>query len=142
MLKLIVVVVRIDEIADERYAKDSLRQKKKREHFADAIEECKKNILSQMHSRLQDAWKYGSDPLPEGKADTLNRIIDEMQVFPVSAVQYRKLLAKDDDDRHSCHLRTRSGIPGLETALKTLSQDFIQAKAERFVEAYDTSESD
>ncbi|MEP7273759.1 MAG: dynamin family protein, partial [Acidobacteriota bacterium] len=56
---LIVVVTRIDDLANERYRQD--RSKKKRTHFEEATDEAKARIYEDVRKYLEDTWVSHAD---------------------------------------------------------------------------------
>lgn len=115
---LLVAVVKGDVIAEERYAQD--RSRKKREHFADVCEESVLRIKNQLRPQLQAIWASGNEQVGQEQQGVINRIVDTLQVYPVSAVQYRKLLEEDEDDRAFISDPEQSGIPQLVWTLEEI----------------------
>ncbi len=119
---LLVAVVKGDVISDERYAQDRSKSKKKREHFAEVCAETAPHIRGQLRAQLQAIWSSGNEQVGQEQQGVIDRILDSVQVHPVSAVQYRKLLRQDEDDSAFISRPEQSGIPQLVGALEGLAR--------------------
>ena len=115
---LVLAVVRGDDIAESRYSDD--RTRKKREHFADVCAQAKRETKKQLEDQLRQVWKT-DETLSQTKEEVLQRIMDGLQVFPISAVQYRKAIENDPDDRAFIGSPEESKIPGLGKSLEELA---------------------
>ncbi len=119
MASLIIAVTRIDDIADDEYTKDKAKpKKKKREHFAIAQEKSRHHVLNQIRSKLEEAWSLAGEGVSGIKRTVIETIIERMSIFPVSAPQYRKCLAQDEDDPAFIQLPAASGIPEMVAGLR------------------------
>ena len=115
-VQLSAVVVRADDIADTRYAAD--RTRPKRQHFQEVCIDAARDARVQLRDHLREAWRT-DETLSETKQEVLDRIIEELQVHPVSAVQYGCALA-DDEGRSTVH----QGPGGVECS--KLQRDLIE----------------
>ena len=113
-VQLSAVVVRADDIADTRYAAD--RSRPKRQHFQEVCIDAARDARVQLRDHLREAWRT-DETLSETKQGVLDRIIEELQVHPVSAVQYGRALADDDDDRPFIKDPEESNVPKLQRDL-------------------------
>jgi GTP-binding protein EngB required for normal cell division len=130
---LIVAVTKIDDIAESRYGAD--RTRKKREYFADACNECIEKIRSQIREQLTAVWGAERGRLDEAQAQVVENVLSSLQVFPVSSVQFRKLLARDEDDVPFLTDPTQSNVPNMAAALTRLASDRITRRNERTANA-------
>lgn len=98
---LIVVVVKVDDVAVENWRNDKAINgaplKTREQHFSDQVESCRDDIARRLQSFLRDVWEDDS----EGKRVVIQSILDNLQVFPVSAPQYRLHCSKDFDEEKS-----------------------------------------
>lgn len=122
-VSLMVVVTRIDDIAEEHFAQN--RAKKKLEHFAEACAQVQPMIKQQLRSELEKVWSSVSG-LSEEKRGVIDDILNALQVHPVSALQYRRFLVQDPDD--PCFIRdiNQSNMPQLIESLRNLARDRSQ----------------
>jgi len=124
---LCVIVVRMDALAEARYweeralSPDSFR--KRWEHFLDVSEKIKGTICSQMKTQLQRLAGENEGVAREALNSASEHLLDSLQVFPVSAPEYCKVI-RDDEEEHS-FLRTPedSGIPQLQAAIQQLAAE-------------------
>ncbi|MBC7820764.1 MAG: dynamin family protein [Planctomycetaceae bacterium] len=120
MASLIIAVTRIDDIADDQRTKD--KTKTKREHFAIAQEQSRQHVLKQIRSKLEEAWSLAGEAVSGIKRQVIETVVDRMSIFPVSAPQYRKCLAQDEDDPAFIQLPAASGIPDMVAGLRARAE--------------------
>jgi GTP-binding protein EngB required for normal cell division len=135
-VSLMVVVTRIDDIAEEHFAQD--RTRKKPEHFAEACAQVQQMIKQQLRSELEKVWRSVAG-LSDEKKGVIDDILDNLQVHPVSALQYRRFLAQDQDDPWFIRDASQSNMPQLIEALRNLARQrsekqrgHLEAEADRF----------
>ncbi len=119
-VSLMVVVTRIDDIAEEHFAQD--RTKRKLEHFAEACAQVHQMIKQQLRSELEKVWRTVAG-LSEEKQGVIDEILKSLQVHPVSALQYRRFLAQDPDDPWFIRDVNQSNMPQLIESLRNLAHD-------------------
>ena len=119
-VSLMVVVTRIDDIAEEHFAQD--RSKKKLEHFAEACALVQPMIKQQLRSELEKVWRSVAG-LSDEKRGVIDEILNGLQVFPVSALQYRRFLAQNsEDDPWFIKDASQSNKPQLIESLRNLAR--------------------
>jgi hypothetical protein len=128
---LMVAVTRIDDIANERYHQD--KSKKKREHFLEVVTEALAKIRHEMQRSLEAIWLAGDD-IPEARKKVAKNLLDRLQVHPVSAPEYARLLAEDDDDRSFLKTIDESGVPGFIGSLTSMAAE-RRAKAKKSLDS-------
>ena len=126
---LMVVVTRIDDIAEEHFAQD--RSKRKLEHFAEACAKVPQMIKEQLRTELEKVWRTGVG-LSEEKRGVIDEILRSLQVHPVSALQYRRFLAQDPDDPSFIKDVNQSNMPQLIEALRNLAVDRLNKQRGHF----------
>ena len=134
-INLVVAVVKTDEIANERRVQDKSKSKAKREHLVDVMNECRQIVRSQIRDRLAQAWTLGNEELGEGKTETISRIVEGMQIYPVSAIEYRKLLIDDEEDKSFLRFPEESGVTALADGLGSMAVNHAMVRMNRFGEA-------
>ena len=127
---VLVAVTRIDDIANERYHQD--RSKKKFEHFLDVVQEARDKLRHEMQRSLEFIWLTGDD-IPSSRRKVVHNLLAKLQVHPLSAPEYARLLAGDDDDRPFLRSVEQSGIPGFTQSLVELAAE-RRAKAQARLE--------
>lgn len=137
-MQLVIAVVKTDEIAEERRIND--KSKKKRVHLAEVREKCLEVVRSQIRDRLQEAWSLTGEKLGDAKQTVVSRVVDSLQIYPLSAMQYRKLMDDDEDDPAFIRNAVESGVPDIADGLTLLARQQQQETHERFAEAIDLME--
>jgi GTP-binding protein EngB required for normal cell division len=132
---LMVAVTKIDDIASTRYSEN--KSKKKREHFAEVCQEIDARVRSQIKEQLAAVWASDRGP-SKLRQQVIENILKSLQVFPVSAVEYRKLLAADDDDRSFLSEASQSNVPQMAKALETMAKERVSQRKQRLRSASDT----
>lgn len=120
---LMVAVTKIDDVAEEHFrnGRSINPGKKKLEYLAEICEQFHEQIRSQIKLQLTKVWQASSG-LTEGKAEIIKEIIANLQVFPVSAPQFRMLLMEDPDDSPFIKTVEQSNIPQMLNALQHVVQ--------------------
>ncbi len=130
---LIVAVTRIDDIADDQRTKD--KTKTKREYFAIAQQESREYVQKQIRSTLEKAWSLAGEAVSDIKRQVIETVIERMSIFPISALQFRKCLAPDDEAPAFIQLPAASGIPAMIAGLRERAETEREERRRRYVEA-------
>lgn len=133
-VSVIVVVVKVDDIAVERRHNDVAKLKRLSEHFQDVRSETVQLIRRQIRPQLESAWSLEENPTA-GKQAVIDGVLKRMQIHAVSAIQYRKLHVDDDEDRAFIKVSQDSGVPDLITGLMNLARTEREHRQRRFAEA-------
>jgi GTP-binding protein EngB required for normal cell division len=112
---LAVAVARLDDVAEDEWAKDKSR--KKAEHLAEQFERAPVLIRSQLRQELERVWESGDERVRNAQRSVIQQLCEDLLVFPLSAPQYRRLLAGDQDDLPFILDVEQSGIPAMQLAL-------------------------
>ncbi len=116
---LLVTMVKVDDIAESNYAAD--RTRPKREHFREVCGELIPMIREQVRQQLESVWA-SDQGLGDTRRQVLDNILSTLQVHPLSAIQFRKYLANDDDDRPFITDAGQSNLPHFQQCLRELAQ--------------------
>jgi hypothetical protein len=127
---VLVAVTRIDDIANERYHQD--KSKKKVEHFLEVVQEAREKLSHEMQRSLEAIWLTGDD-IPAPRRKVVHNLLATLQVHPLSAPEYARLLGDDDDDRSFLRTVEQSGLPGFTRSLVELAEG-RRAKAQARLE--------
>ena len=117
---LMVAVVRVDDIADERFAQN--RNKLRRVHFAEVCLETVSLIREQLRAQLESVWTSG-DGLGDAQRQVIDNILAKLEVHPLSAIQFRKLLINHEDDRPFIVHEGQSNVPAFREALANIARE-------------------
>jgi predicted GTPase len=116
---LAVAVARLDDVAELEWTKD--KNRKKADHLAEQFERARTLIRSQMRQELERVWESGDEQVRKAQRSVIKQLCDDLMVFPVSAPQYRRVLARDPDDVPFIQDATQSGVPALQRGLKDVA---------------------
>jgi len=126
---LIIAVVKVDDIADSMYATD--KSKRKAAYFKDVCDETEKTVKAQLRAELEKIWSPDVGEGSDQRAKVLNNIMNTLQIHPVSAIQYRRILENDEDDRPFLSEAEQTNIPRFVRALDEL----VRARRQRIAQA-------
>jgi len=132
---LLVAVVRVDDVAEENFRNErsllGAGSASKAEHFRRHAERSREDVRKRISELLEETWVRDT----KGKDLVLNSIAQSMQVFPVSSIQYRRLIAPDPEDGQS-FLKDPSdtNIPALRDAIAALAHDALAESERRYEE--------
>jgi GTP-binding protein EngB required for normal cell division len=118
---VMVAVTRIDDIANERYQQN--RTKKKIAYFLDVVAEARDKLRREMQQSLESIWLSEED-IPESRRKVVKNLLSKLQVHPVSAPEYARIMAADGDDPSFLRDPEQSGIP-------LFTQSIVELAAER-----------
>jgi GTP-binding protein EngB required for normal cell division len=112
---LAVAVARLDDVAEDEWAKDKSRRKA--DHLAEQFDRARSLIRSQLRQELERVWESGDEQVRNAQRSVIQQLCDDLQVFPLSAPQHRRLLAGDPDDMPFIRDVEQSGIPAMHRGL-------------------------
>lgn len=135
-VSLFVVVVRIDDVAVENWKNDKavngVATKTKAEHFAEQSARCEADIAERLGKYLREVWEDDT----EGKRDVIDSLVKNLQVFPVSAPQYRLHISSDaEDDKPFLPDAEATNIPRLRSAIADVARRCVEEQDRRSEEA-------
>ncbi|MDB4988370.1 MAG: uncharacterized protein JWN04_3548, partial [Myxococcaceae bacterium] len=100
---LLVAVVKLDATADDARAAERLISPSNARpwavHFEEACQRATVMIREQLSLELQKVSEQGGESTRDERSAVIRRVLESMQVHPVVAPEYRKLLTDDEDDR-------------------------------------------
>ncbi|MBI3944333.1 MAG: dynamin family protein [Armatimonadetes bacterium] len=126
---MMVVVTHVDDTTRDEWSKRIAwgEKPKKADLFRETVAETQKSIRQQFIAQVRDAVAGETGEI----GDTVNAVADHLmtsvQVHPVSAPEYRRLRAGDEDDPPFLKDPGDSGIPALRCAIQALAEDQRQA---------------
>ncbi|MGE0386214.1 MAG: dynamin family protein [Gammaproteobacteria bacterium] len=129
---LMAVVVKIDDVAVENWRNDKAMNgaalKSRAEHFSEVVERCTADISQRLEQFLRDVWEDDT----EGKRLVIQSILENLQVYPVSAPQYRLLCSTElDDDKPFLPDQDATNIPALRYAISAVARRCVEEQNRR-----------
>jgi GTP-binding protein EngB required for normal cell division len=112
---LAVAVTRLDDAAEIERAKE--QRGTKAEHLAEQFNRARSLMRSQLRQELERVWESGDAQVRTAQRSVIQQLSDDLLAFPLSAPQYRRLLADDPDDRAFITNVEQSGIPPMQRSL-------------------------
>ena len=130
---LLVAVVRVDDVAEENFRNERAMlgagSASKAEHFRRHADRSRDDVRKRISELLEETWERDTP----GKASVLNSIAQSMQVFPISSIQYRRLIAPDPDDGLSFLKEiSDTNIPALRDAIASLAHEALTESQRRY----------
>ncbi|MCE9575773.1 MAG: dynamin family protein [Deltaproteobacteria bacterium] len=112
---LIVAAVRLDLVAtDERVADRERRgdaAKRWNEHFEDVCGRMTEVIRGQVRQELDKLSSDGAESTRAAREGVVHRVLDSLQVFPMTPYEYRMFLRNDEDDHPKIRTAEESRVP-------------------------------
>jgi GTP-binding protein EngB required for normal cell division/uncharacterized protein (DUF4415 family) len=133
-VSLKVAVVKVDDVASSRWRDNRATPpgKKRHDYFVEVCEECRTLVIAQLKPQLQKAWASGD--LQDSQAKVIANLLVNLEVHPVSAVEYTKWLVDDPDDRSFLQNAALSNIPGLLASLNRQASEHRRSEIRRVEE--------
>lgn len=120
---ILVAVTKVDEVAEEERRNVLVEPKpKKRDVFAGLVEQFKPRMREQIIGQLNRIEVSSNQFINDARKLAKQALLDGLEIHPVSATEYRKLLLDDEDDRPFLSEESQSGIPRLQQSLVALSE--------------------
>jgi hypothetical protein len=113
---LAIAMTRVDDVAVSAWENDKSR--KKHMHLAEQCERARTLLRSQLAQQLEVVWEVGDGDGNEAKKEVIQQLCDDALIFPVSAPEYRRLLAADEDDAPFIKDIDQSGVPAMQAGLR------------------------
>ena len=130
---LLIAVTKVDDVASEEWRNQPERpgevRRKKREIYAGLVDEFKSRMRSQIGEQLGTIGLSSNDAVSTARESARNKILETLEIHPVSAPEFRKLLLDDDEDRAFLVRDEETGVPGLTARLGDLAGS---ERAERY----------
>jgi predicted GTPase len=132
---LAVAVVRVDEAASASWQNERAvnRQtaRKWSQHFAESCQKAVVMVRHQVRAELQKLVNSGGEDTRVDREALMARVLETLQVHPVSAPEYRAFLVADEEVRAHIAHQDESRIPALAGALRELANDHRRRCGER-----------
>ncbi|OQB97951.1 MAG: hypothetical protein BWX86_00046 [Verrucomicrobia bacterium ADurb.Bin122] len=140
-VSLIVAVVKIDDVAVANHENAEAiygeAPHTEAEYFAQVVASCRNSVKQQLEQFLPEVWASQDEKLREEKQTIIQRLLEGLRVFPVSAPEYRKILRSDPKKPSFLTTVEETQVPALSAALVGVSQDYRREKEARLAAAAD-----
>ncbi len=145
---MLIAVTKVDDVTQTEWEKhvaslDSGSTKpKKREIFARLVEEFKPRMQAQIAQQLGQIGESSNAAVKTAREQARANILASLEIHPVSAPEFKKLLRDDEDDRAFLTEIEQTGVPQLQHSLTSLAEterrtrnELIRQIAERLATA-------
>jgi len=125
---LTMVVTRVDDVATEEWYAidpdaDNRRAESKASVFKKVRQKLNENMRTQFEHQLAGFTQTeGSTAIRDGRESAARNLLQSLQIHPVSAIEYRRILSANDEDHPFLKTVEETGIPDLRKGLEALSQ--------------------
>jgi GTP-binding protein EngB required for normal cell division len=124
--KLFIAVTKVDDVATAGYMDwpaDSGTKPPKREIYADVVKKFKSKMRDQIILQLEEMSGSSTALMDQARLTARETILKDLEIFPVSAPEYRKLLLDDEDERPFLKTVEQAGIPALASKLGSVARE-------------------
>jgi GTPase Era involved in 16S rRNA processing len=125
--ELLVVVTKVDDVAREHYMQQSHLPKTQKLSTAKLFNDLRVQVRTAIRTQAEQSFlslstgATNDQDVLEARKSAQTTLMKRLEVFPVSAVQYRYFLAEDEDQEPFIKDSDSSGIPNLIHYLDELS---------------------
>lgn len=122
--RLIIAVTKVDDVASEEFrnSHDIVPKPKRREIYTRLVDEFKVRMKLQITEQLASLSGSTNQALEHARSKARETLLNDLEIHPVSAPEYRKFLLDDDEDRAFLRSEKETGIPDLRSRLEDIAQ--------------------
>lgn len=134
---LLLAVTRVDDLATQDwYDIDPDEEGRRARSKAEVFDELRQKLLRGLRQQFEQqiasfVVTEGSVDIQRGREAASEKILRSLEIHPVSAIEYRRLLAANDDDRAFLRSVEQSGLPQLAASLKGLADTQAARRIDR-----------
>ena len=130
---MLVAVTKVDDVMQTEWSElvstEDKPRPKKYEVFLEKIEEFKPRMQAQFADQLGRMSASENPDIQKAREQVKNTLLSNLEVFPLSAPEYRKVLKDDEEDKSFLRNPEQSGVPALMDSLVTLSEAAASKRA-------------
>jgi GTP-binding protein EngB required for normal cell division len=121
---LIIAVTKVDDVAEEAWRNAPPQGRpRKREIYEQFVSEFETRMRGQVRQQLLLFGNTTNQLVQEARAQARDRLLENLQIHPVSAPEYRKIILDDEEDRPFLKSEDDTGVPKLRQSLEQLALD-------------------
>lgn len=132
---LLVAVVKLDLTADDaRRSTQEIGEKPRPwvDYFNEACEEADSLVRDQVQKELRRVAMEGPETTRDPLLEVVSRVVGNLRVHPVSALEYRKLFADDEEERPRIRAASDSRVPRLAAELQLIARNALEEHSAKF----------
>lgn len=124
---MMIAVTRVDDVTQTEWENrvsalpPGVPKPKKREVFAQLVEEFKPRMKAQISDQLGRMGASANESVNAAREQARTSILNSLEIHPVSAPELKKILQDDEDDRAFLQDAEQTGIPLLQQSLMALA---------------------
>jgi len=121
---MLIAVTKVDDVTQTEWEKcrSSNPRPKKREIFEQLVEEFKPRMKAQISEQLGKIAESSNEAVNAARAQARSSILQSLEIHPISAPEFKKILRDDEEDRPFLNDIEQTGIPQLERKLYALAE--------------------
>jgi GTP-binding protein EngB required for normal cell division len=125
---MLIAVTKVDNDTQSEWEKrvagvdPGMPKPKKREIFAQLVEAMKPRMKAQIIEQLGRIGVSSNSAVNTAREQARASILESLEIHPVSAQEFKKLLRDDEDDRAFLIDLEQTGVPQLQRSLKALAE--------------------
>ena len=96
---MLIVVTKVDDVAAESWRNlPSENRPKKKTVYADLVAQFQSRMRAQIREQLLKFGSSTNEIINEARSKARDLILENLEIHPISAPEYRKIIIKDEDD--------------------------------------------
>lgn len=125
---MLIAVTKVDDVTQTEWEKHVASldpgspKPKKREIFARLVQEFKPRMKAQITEQLGQIGESSNAAVNTAREQARASILGSLEIHPVSAPEFKKLLRDDEDDRAFLTEIEQTGVPQLQRSLTSLAE--------------------
>jgi len=134
---MIIAVTKVDDVTTEHWRNLGTENRpKKSAVYADLVQQFKTKMRVQIGDQLQRFGSTSNEIVNDARTQARTRLLDSLEIHPVSAPEFRKILLDDEEDKPFLKDIFESGIPGLGDSLEILAAREIASRERQIEEVF------
>lgn len=137
---MLIAVTRVDDVAWTEWQDWSVTKgprPRKREVFAATVEEFRPRMRAQITEQLRKIGDSTNESLQAARIQARATLLNGLEIHPVSAPEYSKILRGDDEDQPILKELNETGLPGLQESLVHLGRAEKARRSQQLQEVTD-----
>jgi GTP-binding protein EngB required for normal cell division len=123
---MLIAVTRVDDVANSEWTETAHlpreQRPKKKAVFAGVVERLKPNIQGQLTAQLGRITSNDNETVQHARETAVKYLLERLEIHPISAPEYRKLRANDEEDPPFLPDIATTGIPELSRSMVRLCE--------------------
>lgn len=137
---LLIAVTKVDDVTQEEYLSKTSNlapgetKPKRKEIFAQLVAEFVPRMRMQVSEQLSKIETSTNEAVQTARIQARETLLKNLEIHPVSAPEWRRLINEDEDDRPFLSDPNQTGVPNLQATLNRLAEAEKQAREDQIRE--------